>query len=160
MLKKILFVSFMLLSGSLVFAAPDVVDAKAAEMMQTIKSLRNDMYISLDLTPGQVLRIDELDSALYSDLEPEIKKIADMTQKLEDIANSENCTKDAVFAAKKDFKTVEKNMNFIYKRYSKEFRRVLTSGQKAKYRQARALKQAQLKQEVKRLRAEQKQQKL
>ena len=158
MLKKILFVSFMLLSGSLVFAAQDVVDAKAAEMMQTIKSLRHDMYVSLDLTPEQAVRIDELDSALYSDLEPEIKKIADMTQKLEDIANSENCTKDAVFGAKKDFKTVEKNI--IYKRYSKEFRRVLTSGQKAKYRQARALKQAELKQEVKRLRAEQKQQKL
>ena len=158
MLKNILFVSFMLLSGSLVFAAQDVVDAKAAEMMQTIKSLRHDMYVSLDLTPEQAVRIDELDSALYSDLEPEIKKIADMTQKLEDIANSENCTKDAVFGAKKDSKTVEKN--FIYKRYSKEFRRVLTSGQKAKYRQARALKQAELKQEVKRLRAEQKQQKL
>ncbi len=156
MLKKILLVGIFMFLGNFVMAESDVVDAKAAEMLQTIKGLRNDIYVSLDLTPEQVVQIDELDSALYAELEPEIKKIAGMTQKLEDIANSDNCTKEAVFAVKKEFKTVEKDMNCIYKKYAKNFKTVLTSQQKSKYRQARNAKQAEIKQEIKRLRAEQK----
>ncbi len=119
MLNKILFVCvFMLFCGCLAFAEPvsaDAVDVKTADLMQTFQQYRSDIYGSLDLTVAQAKQINELDVAFYAEMEPEMRKIAGMTQKLEDIANSENCTKEAVLAVKKEFKTVEKGMNVINK---------------------------------------------
>lgn len=148
MFKKIILVGFMMLSCGFVFAQEDAVDAKTADLMQTLKQTRSDITNAVGFTPEQLTKINELDVAFYSEIEPEIRKIAGMTQRLEDIANSENCTKEAVYAVKREFKGVEKNMNSINRRYAKKYKVLMTPEQKAMYREVRAQKRAELQKQI------------
>ena len=137
MIKKILGISFCLVfTSSFAFAqtTPD-------ELMEKLKTHRNSIYTSLNLSQEQVSKINEIDSKHYVKLEPELVKISFIVNKISDIAESDNCT---ITSLRKD--------------YDKEFKTVLTPHQKLNYRIIRAKKRAELRREVraeiKRLREE------
>ncbi len=144
MLKKV-FMTVVCLTTCMSFAFAQTVDEHTAELMDLLKEHRSSIYERLDLTPEQAAQIGEMDEKLYAELEPEMKKLSVMVKRIEDIANSENCTKEAVLAVKKEFKGVEKGMVSIKKQYVKDFKKVLTAEQKSQYRVVRAQKQAELK---------------
>lgn len=144
MLKKLLtFLLCFIVWGTGVLA--QTVDEHTVKLMETLKTYRSSIYESLDLTAEQNEQIKAIDSKLYSDLEPDMKKISVMVKRIEDIANSENCTKKAILNVRKEFKDVEKSMETVKKAYSKEFKKVLTAEQKKQYRLVRAQKLAQFK---------------
>lgn len=147
MLKRI-FMTIICCVACVSFACAQTVEEHTAELMDLLKMHRNSIYEHLDLTPEQTALIGEMDEKLYADLEPEVKKLSVMVKRIEDIASSENCTKEAVFAVKKEFKGVEKEMVSVKKAYVKEFRKVLTPQQRKVYHKVRHEKQAELKKEM------------
>lgn len=153
MIKRFLFILCVLLVGSSVFADTgsdsDYIKTHTEDLLNKIKLHRESIYEKLELTSEQAFQINELDKKCYTKLEPQLIKLSVMTKKIEDIANSDNCTKKAVYAVKKEFKSVEKDMNLIKMEYNKEFKSILSSKQKSKYRVARAKKRLEYKQEMK-----------
>lgn len=147
MFKKIL-----LIFAGFIFGVTGVlaqtVEEHTTELMNLLKEHRHSIYEQLDLTNEQAIQIEEMDKILYVNLEPEIKKLSVMVKRIEDIANSENCTKKAVYSVQKEFKGVEKDMCAIKKQYIKAFKKVLTPEQKSRYRLVRAQKQAELKSQM------------
>ena len=154
MIKKILGISFCLVfTSSFAFAqtTPD-------ELMEKLKTHRNSIYTSLNLSQEQVSKINEIDSKHYVKLEPELVKISFIVNKISDIAESDNCTIEAVNEQKENYKLVQDDITSLRKDYDKEFKTVLTPHQKLNYRIIRAKKRAELRREVraeiKRLREE------
>ncbi len=150
MIKRFVFILGILFAGTLAFAQTEdeYVKTHTEDLLTKIKAHRASMYSKLELTSEQRAQINELDKNCYEKLEPELVKLSVMTKKIEDLANSDKCTKKAVYAVKKDFKSVEKDMNSIKKEYDKEFRQLLNGEQKAQYRIVRKQKRAELRQEM------------
>lgn len=158
MLKKILLILFcILISNSGVFAeslssanTPAVyAETQTKDILTKLVYYRTSIYDSLQLSEEQVKRVKELDDKLYAEVKPGFYKMTLLAKKIEDLANSGNCTKKAVNTIKKEIKSVENELNPIKNKYDKEFKAVLTSEQKSKYRKIRKQKRAEFKQEMK-----------
>lgn len=149
-MKRILLFSafFVLMLNTSVYA-----EGQRPELMDKIINHRISIYEKLNLSDEQTNQIKEIDNRRYSELEPEIVKISNMTKKLENIAESENCTIKSVNEVKKEFKPVQKDLNRINNKFEKEFKQVLTSEQKLKYKQAKIQKRKELKEEVEKQKA-------
>lgn len=165
MMKRFFLIVFcILISNNAVFSqiadkvvAPDSsVEIQTIKLLEKVKYHRNTIYDSLELTAEQVSQIQKLDNNLYQGVEPELKKLTQLTKNMQDVALSDNCTKKAINNIKKEFKSVEKDMNSIKQDYDKQFEAVLTSKQKSKYKLARKQKRAEFKKEMEKQRKLQK----
>lgn len=165
MIKKILLIIFsIVISSAQVFAdtscctaaSDDYIQSHSAKLLEKIKSKRVSIYNSLELTSVQTTKINELDHKLYERIEPELKKLSVLTKKIEDIANSDNCTKKAVNNVKKEFRVIEHEINSIKKDYDKEFKTILSPNQKSEYRLLLKQKRMELKEEIEKNRESQK----
>lgn len=107
------------------------------DLLDKFKQHRNSLYETLNLTAAQKEEINKIDSAIYQKLEPELQEISLYINKLDEIANSDDCTIEKVNAVRKDFKIVEKRISYIKKGYEKEFKHILTSEQKTVYKNAK-----------------------
>lgn len=107
------------------------------ELLERFKQHRASIYNSLNLTDEQAAKINEINSRIYTELEPEFKEVSLQIKRIDDIANSDDCTVKKVNAVKKDFKSVEKQISSKKRGYEKEFKQVLTPEQKTAYKAAK-----------------------
>ena len=64
----------------------------SSEILEKIKNSRAAIYSSLDLTSEQTHVINELDRIFYEKLYPELQEMFMLSQKLERITSSSDCT--------------------------------------------------------------------
>lgn len=121
------------------------------ELLERFKQHRASIYASLNLTNEQAAKINEIDSRIYTELEPEFKEVSLQIKRIDDIANSDDCTVKKVNAVKKDFKSVEKRISEKKHSYEKEFKQVLTPEQKTAYKTAKKEFRIQHKKEIQKL---------
>lgn len=124
------------------------VHTDSQQILTKIKFYKNAIYSSLDLSVEQKEQINQLDEKLYKDIDKELVKVAVLSNRLIDIANSENCTKKAVNNVKKDFRPIQKNMYAVKKDYEKELYGILTKEQKSKYIAAKKQQREEYKKEM------------
>ena len=118
------------------------------DLISRFKIHRNNLYPKLDLTSAQAQQIKVLDNDVYIKLTPELEQIALNLQKIDEIANSDNCTIERINAVKKDFQGTHKNISKIKANYEKEFKLILNKKQKSLYKTALKEQQEQIKQEI------------
>lgn len=121
------------------------------ELLERFKQHRASIYNSLNLTDEQAAKINEIDTRIYTELEPEFKEVSLQIKRIDDIANSDDCTVKKVNAVKKDFKSVEKRISEKKRGYEKEFKQVLTPEQKNAYKTAKKEFRKQHKKEIQEL---------
>lgn len=147
-MKRFIIITCLLLSGNFVFAKIDSPENYAAGILDKMQSHRQSIYENLDLTPAQTEEIAKLDKKIYARIEPDLKQTAILVKKIEDIAESENCTIKAVNKVKKEFKPVQKNLNSVKRDYDREFKKILTDEQRTKYKLVREEKRKELQKEI------------
>ena len=101
------------------FINPVFAEFQTSEILEKIKNGRAAIYSSLDLTSEQTHEINELDRIFYEKLYPELQEMSMLSQKLERIASSSDCTIKKVKSVRKEFKVVERNLNLLKKDYEK-----------------------------------------
>ena len=74
------------------FINPVFAEFQTSEILEKIKNGRAAIYSSLDLTSEQTHEINELDRIFYEKLYPELQEMSMLSQKLERIASSSDCT--------------------------------------------------------------------
>lgn len=111
------------------FINPVFAEFQTSEILEKIKNGRAAIYSSLDLTSEQTHEINELDRIFYEKLYPELQEMFMLSQKLERIASSSDCTIKKVKSVRKEFKVVERNLNLLKKDYEKQIGGILTAGQ-------------------------------
>lgn len=88
------------------FINPVFAEFQTSEILEKIKNGRAAIYSSLDLTSEQTHEINELDRIFYEKLYPELQEMSMLSQKLERIASSSDCTIKKVKSVRKEFKVV------------------------------------------------------
>lgn len=104
------------------------------ELLNKVKENRNRINLELNLSETQSKAVFELNNNCYLELEPEFKKMAIILEELEQNANSDSPSLELVKKSKKDFRIIEKKLNFIKKDYEKEFKSILNVSQNKKYK--------------------------
>lgn len=120
-------------------------DDYSSQLVEKIKLQRQTIYNALNLTPCQLKQTEQIEARRYAAIEPELSKFCILRKKVKTLSCEKNCDKKAINAAEKDLNQVKKNIKNISNKYDKEFKRILTSDQKAKYNMIRKLKRADLK---------------
>lgn len=143
-MKKILLILICILLSNLAgFAAtPDTqnfVEHHTSEIMTEIQNQRSKIYSSLDLSQEQFQLINNIDKNRYEDITPELNKLSLLVKKLDDLANSEDCTIKKVKKVQKEFKPIQKELYTINLKYEKELKNTLTKEQLTEYDTARKL---------------------
>lgn len=120
-------------------------DDFSPQLLEKIKLQRNTIYNALNLTPCQIKQKDEIDAKRYQALETPLKNMCIARKNLKDISSKKDCKSCEVKKAQKDFDNAKKEISSISNQYDKEFKKILTSDQKAKYNMVRKLKKDDLK---------------
>ena len=120
-------------------------DDYSSQLVEKIKLQRQTIYNALNLTPCQLKQTEQIEKRRYAAIEPELSKFCILRKKVKTLSCEKNCDKNAIKKAEKDLKQVKKNIKNISNKYDKEFKKILTSDQKAKYNMIRKLKRADLK---------------
>ncbi|OLA74990.1 MAG: hypothetical protein BHW62_05010 [Acinetobacter sp. CAG:196_36_41] len=131
------------------FINPVFAEFQTSEILEKIKNGRAAIYSSLDLTSEQTHEINELDRIFYEKLYPELQEMSMLSQKLERIASSSDCTIKKVKSVRKEFKVVERNLNLLKKDYEKQIGGILTAGQTVEYRVLKKKQQEDMKNRMK-----------
>jgi len=147
MIKKILLMVFcIVVLGAAAYADVGIIPAASQtnieqihtdELLAKIKAKHNEIYKGLDLSAEQMSEINILNGKYYSDIEQKLEKISQQVQKIENIANSDNCTKEQIDKVAGEFKVVEKELNLLKDKHEKKFRKILTLKQRFKYEHLR-----------------------
>ena len=117
----------------------------STQLVEKIKAERNTIYNALNLTEVQLQEKDEIEKKRYEALEPELKKLCLSRKKLNDLETSKSADIKTIRSAQKEVNEARKSIKSISNKYDKEFKKILTSEQKAKYNMIRKLKRADLK---------------
>ena len=118
------------------------------DLLQRFKEHRISIYNSLNLDNEQKYKINKLDNQAYKELEPELHKISLKIKKIENIANSNNCTIEQINAVRKDFEKNEQRLSVIKDKYEKEFLLILTPEQRNRYNAAKRVQEANVQREI------------
>ncbi len=118
------------------------------DLLQRFKEHRISIYNSLNLDNEQKYKINKLDNQAYKELEPELQKISLKIKKIENIANSNNCTIEQINAVRKDFEKNEQRLSVIKDKYEKEFLLILTPEQRNRYNAAKRVQEANVQREI------------
>lgn len=150
-MKKISLIITLLLIVSPAFAQT------AEDLMTRFQYHRNAVYQKLDLTEKQTKKIQKIDNNVYIKLEPELKQISNYINKIDEIANSDNCTIERINEVKEEFKTTEERVSAIKDKHEKAINRVLTKEQKTAYEEAKEIQRKEIQKEIEALKEAQKQ---
>lgn len=156
-MKKVLLLFLLSIMGLQPIFASELTTAD--DILNRVKTNRQEVYSKLDLDIEQKGKIKEIDNKVYQELNPKLEEIAVFIKKIDDIANSDNCTVKAVNEVKKEFKHVDKEITVIRNSYEKEFKQVLTKNQKTLYKKARKEQRAKIRKEIKELKLKQRNEK-
>lgn len=140
MIKKFILIFIcIILTETITFAEQTLnfVENHTAEILTTIRSQRTKVYENLDLSKDQLQIINNIDKRRYDEILPEILKLSELVQALDDLANSGECTIKKVNAVKKEFKPVQDELYNINRKYETELQIVLTKEQSVAYKKAR-----------------------
>lgn len=141
MLKKILLgILCIVFGGRLVFAEPvesNFIQNHTTEILTTIKTQREKVYNTLDLSEAQFQFINNIDTRRYEEIEPELCQLSKLVKDLNDLANSDDCTIKKVNVIKKEFKPIQNGLYKINQKYETELQTVLTKEQNSKYKKIR-----------------------
>lgn len=116
----------------------------STQLVEKIKIERNTIYNALNMTPEQICKKEAIEKKRYEELEPELKKLCLSRKKLKECSESNTSNPKLVSAAQKEVNSARKAIKEISNKYDREFKKVLTSEQKAKYNMIRKLKRADL----------------
>ncbi len=148
-MKKIsLILCLLLISGPVFAQTPE-------DLMARFQYHRNAVYQKLDLTEGQTKKIKKIDENVYIKLEPELQQVSNYINKIDEIANSDNCTIERVNEVKEEFKTTEQRISAIKEKHEKAINRVLTPEQKTAYEKAKEVQRAEIEKEIEEIRKNQ-----
>ncbi len=142
-MKKI----FLIISLSLLICMQAMAQ-DTEDLLQRFKEHRISIYNSLNLDNEQKYKINKLDNQAYKELEPELHKISLKIKKIENIANSNNCTIEQINAVRKDFEKNEQRLSVIKDKYEKEFLLILTPEQRNRYNAAKRVQEANVQREI------------
>lgn len=115
------------------------------QLLEKIKAERNTIYNSLNLTPEQIVKKDNIDVKRYKDLETPIQKLCLNRKKLKDSQTTNNTADKALKSINKEIENARHEIKQISNKYDKEFKKILNSEQKSKYNMIKKLKRADLK---------------
>ena len=101
------------------------------------QSKRVNVYKTLDLSEEQLQIINNIDRKRYTEIRPEIIKLSELVKKLEDLANSEDCTIKKIKSIKKDFKPIQNELYNINHKYETELKKALTKEQNLTYKKVK-----------------------
>lgn len=118
------------------------------DLMENFQVQRTTIYASLNLTQTQRNKIKQLDMKMYKTLEPELAEISSYINKIQEIANSPDCSIEKVDAVKANFSNVEKRISVIKDKYEIEFKKILTPAQKTRYNTLKKEQQAKMQREL------------
>ena len=117
----------------------------STQLVEKIKAERNTIYNALNLTPEQICKKDDIEKKRYEAIEPELKNLCLSRKKLKDLNNNKGADTKVINSAQKEVNAVRKEIKTLSNKYDKEFKKILTSEQRAKYNMIRKLKRADLK---------------
>ena len=115
------------------------------QLVDKIKAERNTIYNALNLTPEQIQKKDSIEKKRYEALEPELKKLCLSRKNLKDMETTKSTDVKTIKNAQKEVNEARRDIKSLSNKYDKEFKKILTSEQKAKYNMIRKLKRADLK---------------
>ena len=117
----------------------------SSQLVDKIKAERNTIYNALNLTPEQIQKKDCIEKKRYEALEPELKKLCLSRKKLKDLETTKSTDTKTIKHAQKEVNEARRDIKALSNKYDKEFKKILTSEQRAKYNMIRKLKRADLK---------------
>lgn len=144
---------FILLAIIALFLGSQAFAADNNDLLERLQSSRTEIYASLQLTPNQKARINQLDNQVYQKLESDLQEVSLHINKIQELANSPDCSIDKVNAIQADFKIVENRISAIKDEYEIEFNKILTPKQQDLYKSAKLKQQAKLEKEMQALKS-------
>lgn len=133
------------------FLSSNVFAEDPESLLVRLKNNRTSIYETLNLTQEQIIEIDKIDAKFYADIQPGLNDISLDINRIQTLAESDDCTLEKVKAVKKDFKLHEKRVSYIKKEYDKKFNKVLTNEQKSAYKTAKKVQKIKIKKEIENL---------
>lgn len=115
------------------------------QLLEKIKLQRNSIYNALNLSPCQLDKNKEIEAKRYAELEPQLTKFCKAKYKIKELTEKKCADKNLIKSANKELDVVKKDIKNLSNKYDKEFKKLLTSEQKAKYNMIRKLKRNDLK---------------
>ena len=88
-------------------------------------------------------------------LEGPFKLQKEYINKIDEIANSDNCTIERINEVKEEFKTTEERVSAIKDKHEKAINRVLTKEQKTAYEEAKEVQRKEIQRELENIKKEQ-----
>lgn len=153
-LKKIFIfvclVVYSLFNPVLAETVPESGDA-VLSCIEKIKLQKNDIYSHINLTQIQKTQIENLDIKLYNDIEPILREMYAITDNIQSIANSNDCSMQKINEEKQKLKSVNKKLVLIKKPYEGNLANILTIEQRRAYKHLKKQKQAEMKREIKKM---------
>lgn len=161
-MKKFLLISILCLIVTPVFAAEitstptktqsQTAQAAESSLLQRLKANRTAIYQVLNLTPEQKIKINNIDSGLYSEIEPIIAEMTVQIDKLNELVQTKNFTTNDIKAIRKDYDIAAKHAASVKKSYDKELFKLLSAEQKKTYNLERQRQRAKIEKEIELLR--------
>lgn len=125
--------------------------------LERVMDMRNSVQERLNLSSSQEEVRKEINTNFRKEIEPQINKIDVYVNRIANIANSDDISREKIDSVRKEFEATETELSDINQKYEKEFRRILTPSQKIKYviykKQARTVLRKEIKEEIKRQRS-------
>lgn len=116
----------------------------SSQLVDKIKAERNTIYNALNLTSEQIQKKDSIEKKRYEALEPELKKLCLSRKKLKELETTKSADVKTIKHAQKEVNEARRDIKSLSNKYDREFKKILTSEQKAKYNMIRKLKRADL----------------
>ncbi len=126
-----------------------------ANSFDKVVNIRNSIQKRLNLSAAQEAMRKEINTNFYREIEPKFNEIDICVNKIANIANGSDITKEKIDSVRKEFESTESELSEINQKYEKEFRSILNPYQKVKYsiykKQARMKLKKELKEEVRKI---------
>ena len=114
------------------------------QLIEKIKIERNSIYNSLNLTPDQIKKKDEIEQKRYDELQPKLRQLCLDRKNLKNTETKKSDDKTLKIAQNK-LRQTRIEIKKISNKYDHEFKKILNSEQTAKYNMIVKLKRADLK---------------
>ena len=143
-MKKIIIISiitvFILFSPTALAKQKTCVyeDENCSELIENIRSQKNTLYNVLNLSPEQQKIKDEIETRRLEEMQPLINEYRNEKRKLHDMVKN-GCSKQEYKQQKKITDTAHKKIHKTFKKYDREFIKILCPLQKSKYREINKL---------------------
>ncbi len=103
------------------------------EIIEKIQQHRSIIYSALNLTFEQQTKINALDDKYFKKINPQLNQMNCIVKNMENIANSNNVSLEAIEKEKIKFENIQKSMESIKNAYDTELQKILTPEQQKQY---------------------------